>query len=271
MKVVIVPGSCSTKTNWLDQELYFSSLGYEYCFCELEAYRFTSFSECANNIFRQLQLECEKQSKPNNSIVTHSMGGMLILYILANEKIYKKIDPETFDFIINSNLFFVQVPVKASQRVKITFDIIKWLFLPIMFVHSGLFFRVIDDVLAKTKRLFAKPHTILNLLSITNSVFGTSPKGFWNLIEYYKNLDFTIFNNVKPITTTPYQNSHQNKSNIFFSTGFPDYFCDGSDTQNFAKLLNAEVKDFPWSFHNPMYFTWSQRKLHDWIIRQIIE
>jgi hypothetical protein len=45
-----------------------------------------------------------------------------------------------------------------------------------------------------------------------------------------------------------------------------DIFCDKNDSLKLAELLNARVKEFDWTFHNPMHFPWSQKEFHDWLL-----
>ena len=54
--------------------------------------------------------------------------------------------------------------------------------------------------------------------------------------------------------------------NINITVSNSDIFCDKNDSLKLAELLNAKVKEFDWTFHNPMHFPWSQKEFHDWLL-----
>jgi hypothetical protein len=94
------------------------------------------------------------------------------------------------------------------------------------------------------------------------SAWGTHPQVFKNLINYYEEWE-----KYSPLSMDDTSVLWMPKDfNINITVSNSDIFCDKNDSLKLAELLNAKVKEFDWTFHNPMHFPWSQKEFHDWLL-----
>ena len=278
-KVLIIPGSLSYDSNWLDQIIYFQELGYDVSYMKLEAERYPNLDICSNALFIKIrdymqEIAYEKDAQ-SPIILCHSMGGMLLLRILSNYEYYSNLDIETFEAILQSQKYFIQAPIKRSNLVMAMLDISKWFTMPIMFFYSRLLFGFVDKGLRAIKKASLKLNNgiidlIVNFLIIQNGCFGTGVKEYWNLIEYYRSWDLlSIFQGINldnKNMAALFVNSH-------FSTADGDLFCNPENTHKLLKPV-FEVQDkenyvhhFKNGSHIPMHLFWCQKEFHSWIMK----
>ncbi|NBV99770.1 MAG: hypothetical protein EBR67_09745 [Proteobacteria bacterium] len=122
------------------------------------------------------------------------------------------------------------------------------------------------------------------------SAWGTHPQVFKNLINYYEEWEnyspLTMFANNDRSVHEDHEDDENaeigvalhahnellsrftelHDFNINITVSNSDIFCDKNDSLKLAELLNARVKEFDWTFHNPMHFPWSQKEFHDWLL-----
>jgi len=203
------------------------------------------------------------------SIVCHSMGGMQLLNLIRHKDLYQNLDPETYELIINSQIFFVQVPLVKRSFTIFLMKILGFILYPLTGFYSRYLFKKIDRFLFRIKKYFAdhkilhylRFFTILNQVSVLNTFLGTPPSRFYNLIEAYKDWDF-----LDEFKGKLSKNTH----NYHFSSGFPDLFCSTKNSESFTRLQGAKLKNFPWSFHMPMHIVFTQSSFHKWLLGNII-
>jgi hypothetical protein len=125
------------------------------------------------------------------------------------------------------------------------------------------------------------------------SAWGTHPQVFKNLINYYEEWEnyspLTMFANNDRSALRVHEAHEDDENaeigvslhahnellsrfidlhdfNINITVSNSDIFCDKNDSLKLAELLNAKVKEFDWTFHNPMHFPWSQKEFHNWLL-----
>jgi hypothetical protein len=296
-QLIIIAGSCSGKSNWFDQINYYKNQGYQVEFFEVDAGGANSLLEAASNLFSRLK----HRVKQNTTILSHSMGSMLLLKILSEPKFYASVNPELYRNIVNSKLIFLQVPLHVNALALWILDILKYFFYPFLFVYNLVVFPVIDFFLLMLKTLMAilekliavgfmkypamlifKPMALfLNMFLVINTFWGTKPREFFNVIKFYKQWqDFaldgffakeqngTAFDKamIGATENTMARFDRSNVSNYYFTHCFTDFFCDPGLTKVFANRLGANSKSLNYGFHNPQHCFW-----HQGAINQLIE
>lgn len=190
--LIIIPGSCSSDTNWFDQIEYFTNHGFDVHLVNLPDIS-PSIEEASKKLFTkiwQARTELEKnytisnkenqpiigklnysksvlagdrereevfepkEDKPQmtNTIICHSMGGMQLLNIISHKNIFDAMDHKTFDFITSSNIFFIQVPLHDKKITIFLCKMISILCYPIMYLWSKFLFKAVDQALLKLKQ-----------------------------------------------------------------------------------------------------------------------
>jgi hypothetical protein len=269
-KLIIIPGSCSHISNWFDQIENARQEGFTVVFLQLDADKFKSFSDCADNLFQKLSLHF--QTEQETVILAHSMGSMLLLKILSGFHDYTAKDHYTYQKIISSRLIFLQMPINLHKKIFLALNVFKFLIYPVQFVHSiffkeifAWFFLLPKKILlalrkyprfSGCKKFFDVLDTIINQALILNGVLGTKPREFFNLVRYY--WQFGIF------TASGFDiEFDKNKAqNYFFSYGDPDYFCEVESTHKLAEFLGAQLAYMPFSMHNPQHMFWCRDRVN---------
>lgn len=276
MSVTIIPGSCSSKTNWFDQIRHFSN-GSEVNFLQLNIIS-GDVNESSEDLFLRLKkVFSKKASSPNGRevIICHSMGGMLILNILRNKEIFYRVDPVTFNRLADSFIFFTQTPLKVSPWSLVFVKSLFKIGIPILNFYNKHCFDKLDKKITAIKERLEVEHInfdrqplnpkawmsfLFNIFSMLNSLLGTRPQVCENLIKIYE--DWDVYSKD---ALCKWDKELRNRKNFFFTAGSPDMFCETERIVNFAKHIGAQVKHFPVNCHNPMHLMWSQKTYHQWV------
>ncbi|MCE2928669.1 MAG: hypothetical protein LW817_03455 [Candidatus Caenarcaniphilales bacterium] len=264
-RAIIIPGSCSSRANWFDNIVFFEKHNYQADFIELEAFRYEDLDRAAIAIFDHISLITRQGEK--FIFLVHSMGAMLFLKILLDGELFSNRDPKTFEIIKSSTVVLIQIPIQVKQRLLWNFRI-SFPFISVgMFLHRPLISSWLSPLLIYCKKLehkycqFALLNLALNVLLMHSSFWGTRVKEYINLIKYYEHWDAYSLSYffLKKI------NEASEFSNLIFTTGNLDMFNSREHINEIAAKLNAKTIDFPWSFHNPHHFFWTQKPFHDYI------
>jgi len=269
-KLIIIPGSCSHISNWFDQIEFAKDQGFTVIFLQLDADRFSNFSDCADNLFHKIGLHVN--SDQETVILAHSMGSMLLLKILSGFHHYTAKDHYTYEKIISSRLIFLQMPINLHKKIYLALNVFKFFAYPFQLLNAFflkeifawllllpkkliLFLRKFKK-LDPAKKLFDVLDSIINQGLILNGVFGTKPWEFFNLVRYY--WQFGIF------TAQGFDiEFDRNKAkNYFFTYGDPDYFCEEGSTHKLAEFIGANLVHMPLSMHNPQHMFWCRDKVN---------
>lgn len=296
-RLIIIPGSCSTRSNWFDQIEHFQELGYEVNFLELEAYKSRTLIESAINLFNRLKMILAKNSNDDIEdlfestdnqliIMAHSMGAMLLLKILSEPRLYKSEDAHTYNTISQAKIVFIQVPLKVNRKLLDVLGFFRFWFYPLLFLYRFTVHGVLDRILIYLKKLSKRnnSHPVfkastlpLNLALMHNSLWGAKVDEFGNLINYYRHWDdFSLESFFADANESGFERAMMNSSesaisrfdlnaslNYYFTVGDPDMFCDSSLIRDFANKLGAQVLELDPGFHSPQHMPWCQDRLHD--------
>jgi hypothetical protein len=293
-KLIIIPGAGSSELNWLDQLIYFEEKQWQKHFLHYQAEEHLNFQDCADALsinlteilkagFR-IQEDCIQQQSNNNSqielnnniLIAHSMGAMLLLKILTDNS-----SPEKFSqiksLLKNTNIFLIQPPARTNIKLLKFLKTSQGLISTIMKLHQPLKEPLVEwlreiklknanaELLAEGSKIGDRKFLtdliwILGAMHI--SAWGTHPQVFKNLMNYYEEWE-----NHSPLSMDDSSVLWMPKDfNINITVSNSDIFCDKNDSLKLAELLNARVKEFDWTFHNPMHFPWSQKEFHDWLL-----
>lgn len=273
MEIIIIPGSCSSRTNWFDQINYFEKHGHIVHYVDLPSHSH-EINECSRLLFENIKNL--KEHIKDRTFLCHSMGGMLILNILRNKEIFKSLCEETYNYIKYSKIFFIQVPLQKKdptlEQCSKLYKILKPVFSS---YHDSLFPKLDKRIWSLKRSIYdSQPLSkidafgILNMGSMLNSFFGLPPEKVENLIACYEDWDIFDENYVRLIEEFK-SDSEKPTEDYFFTYGEPDIFCNSKLIQKFATNLGANLKKFSWSFHNPMHIGWCQDEFHDWVLENI--
>ncbi len=293
-KLIIIPGAGSSELNWLDQLIYFEEEQWQKHFLHYQAEEHLNFQDCADALSINLteilkagfsiQEDCIQQQSNNNSqielnkniLIAHSMGAMLLLKILTDNS-----SPEKFSqiksLLKNTNIFLIQPPARTNIKLLKFLKTSQGLISTIMKLHQPLKEPLVEwlreiklknantELLAEGSKIGDRKFLtdliwILGAMHI--SAWGTHPQVFKNLMNYYEEWE-----NHSPLSMDDSSVLWMPKDfNINITVSNSDIFCDKNDSLKLAELLNAKVKEFDWTFHNPMHFPWSQKEFHDWLL-----
>jgi hypothetical protein len=224
-----------------------------------------------------------------NILIAHSMGAMLLLKILTDNSNSEKL-LEIKLLLKNTNIFLIQPPARTNTKLLKFLKTSQGLISTIMKLHQPLKEPVAEwlreiklknanaELLAEGSRIGDRKFLtdlIWILAAMHVSAWGTHPQVFKNLINYYEEWEnyspLSVLANEEPMKynpgdeiRSPFTELHDFNINITVSNS--DIFCDKNDSLKLAELLNARVKEFDWTFHNPMHFPWSQKEFHDWLL-----
>jgi hypothetical protein len=293
-KLIIIPGAGSSELNWLDQLIYFEEKQWQKHFLHYQPEEYLNFHDCADalaiNLTEILKAgfsikEDHIQQESNNSsqielnkniLIAHSMGAMLLLKILTDNSNSEKLS-EIKALLKNTNIFLIQPPAKTNTKLLKFLKTSQGLLSTIMKLHQPLkeplaeWLREIKLKNANAELLAEGSKTgdrkflidlIWILAAMHISAWGTHPQVFKNLINYYEEWE-----KYSPLSMDDTSVLWMPKDfNINITVSNSDIFCDKNDSLKLAELLNAKVKEFDWTFHNPMHFPWSQKEFHDWLL-----
>lgn len=264
-EIIIIPGACSSESNWFDQIEYFNSHGYKVYFLDLLACDCKDMKTCAE----QLLIRLEKifvESKEAKFIYAHSMGGMLLLKVLFQPELFPNFSKEFLHKLFSSQIVFIQPPLQMRTLPYFMYVQGRPLILTFVFIHRHLVYFWFNALLVRLKKNIApvKRHSIilvildlfLNLGLMFNSCAGTRVEEFYNLIEYYK--EWKNFDFEKCISE---EIQHTNFKNFYFTCGSPDSFENRTKLEKLVKILGARIFKMPLGFHSPQHFFWWQTKL----------
>lgn len=239
-----------------------------------------------------------------NILIAHSMGAMLLLKILTDSSNSEKL-LEIKLLLKNTNIFLIQPPARTNPKLLKFLKTSQGLISTIMKLHQPLK-EPVAEWLREIKLKNANAELLMQgakigdrkfltdlmwiLAAMHISAWGTHPQVFKNLISYYEEWEkyspLTMFSN-NDLSTLWVHEDHENAEigvslyahnqllsrfidlhdfNINITVSNSDIFCDKNDSLKLAELLNARVKEFDWTFHNPMHFPWSQKEFHDWLL-----
>ena len=278
-KLIIIPGAGSSELNWLDQLIYFEEKQWQKHFLHYQAEEHLNFQDCADALSINLTeiLKAGFSIKEDSIIlIAHSMGAMLLLKILTDNS-----SPEKFSqiksLLKNTNIFLIQPPARTNIKLLKFLKTSQGLISTIMKLHQPLKEPLVEwlreiklknanaELLAEGSKIGDRKFLtdliwILGAMHI--SAWGTHPQVFKNLMNYYEEWE-----NHSPLSMDDSSVLWMPKDfNINITVSNSDIFCDKNDSLKLAELLNAKVKEFDWTFHNPMHFPWSQKEFHSWLL-----
>jgi predicted alpha/beta hydrolase family esterase len=293
-KLIIIPGAGSSQLNWLDQLIYFEEKQWQKHFLHYQSEKYLNFHDCANALainlteilkagFSIKEDQIQQQSNNNslteinkNILIAHSMGAMLLLKILTDNSNSEKLS-EIKALLKNTNIFLIQPPARTNTKLLKFLKTSQGLISTIMKLHQPLkeplaeWLREIKLKNANAELLAEGSKTgdrkflidlIWILAAMHISAWGTHPQVFKNLMNYYEEWE-----KYSPLSMDDTSVLWMPKDfNINITVSNSDIFCDKNDSLKLAELLNAKVKEFDWTFHNPMHFPWSQKEFHDWLL-----
>jgi hypothetical protein len=291
-KLIIIPGAGSSELNWLDQLIYFEEKQWQKHFLHYQAEEHFNFHDCADALAINLTeiLKAGFSIKEDSIIlIAPSMGAMLLLKILTDNSNSEKL-LEIKLLLKNTNIFLIQPPARTNTKLLKFLKTSQGLISTIMKLHQPLKEPVAEwlreiklknanaELLAEGSRIGDRKFLtdlIWILAAMHVSAWGTHPQVFKNLINYYEEWEnyspLSVLANEEPMKynpgdeiRSPFTELHDFNINITVSNS--DIFCDKNDSLKLAELLNARVKEFDWTFHNPMHFPWSQKEFHDWLL-----
>lgn len=282
-KLIIIPGAASSELNWLDLITHFQDLGFSTHFLDYKPQLHTNFQECSNFLKNELELllntgttvtenaelgVSEQCHDENDIILAHSMGAMLFLNIYAESSALK-----------NSSKFLIQCPPRINPLLQSVLTQLKPLLSLSMDLHSYIeepvkqylkgnriktleyrFTEKSKNPLEKITRLKRSLEDTLWILTAMHiSCWGTPSQAFKNLVNYYNYWD----EHLEKLLSKDFFMEKQ--ENLFMTASNFDIFCDKTDSLKLAEKLNVPIKEFDWTFHNPMHFPWSQEEFIEWI------
>jgi len=271
-KLIIIPGAGSSDLNWLDQLVYFEKQNFKSHFLEYKADLHENMSDCAYHLAEELSTLTESS---RSLIIAHSMGAMLLLKALSETKVSEKLKIS----LSNSEVFLVQCPPNANPKLLKSLKSFRGLLSTGMHLHQPLK-KIVRENLEKYKLKFLEKKELSKnagneliewslqehikdlawiLSAMHISAWGTQPSIFKNLINYYEEWHYEKI--------TEKDLSHLHDLNIHLTVSNSDIFCSKSDSLKLAEKLNANIKHFDWTFHNPMHFPWSKNDFNQWILK----
>ena len=305
-KLIIIPGAGSSELNWLDQLIYFEEKQWQKHFLHYQSEEHLSFHDCADALAINLTeiLKAGFSIKEDSIIlIAHSMGAMLLLKILTDNSNSEKLS-EIKALLKNTNIFLIQPPAKTNPKLLKFLKTSQGLISTIMKLHQPLKEPVAEwlreiklknanaELLAEGSKMRDRKFLtdlIWILAAMHISAWGTHPQVFKNLMNYYEewekyspltmssnndrsvicsdadgNAEIGVLLHAHNELLSRFTDLHDFNINITVSNS--DIFCDKNDSLKLAELLNARVKEFDWTFHNPMHFPWSQKEFHDWLL-----
>jgi hypothetical protein len=249
-----------------------------------------SIEDCIQEQSQDIELNNNLKTELNkNILIAHSMGAMLLLKILTDNSSPEKL-LEIKALLKNTNIFLIQPPAKTNTKLLKFLKTSQGLISTIMKLHQPLkepvaeWLREIklknanaellkEGSKAGDRKFLVDLMWILAAMHI--SAWGTHPQVFKNLMNYYEEWEnyspLSVLANEEPMKYNPSDESRSlftelHDFNINITVSNSDIFCDKNDSLKLAELLNAKVKEFDWTFHNPMHFPWSQKEFHDWLL-----
>lgn len=297
-RVIIIPGTCAHWLNWFDQINHYESLGCRVNFLDLDTYRYNTFIECTTSMFDKLvsllQVKNNEVEFSNNDEVTiigHSMGAMILLKILSEQKFFKNRNALAYDQISKAKIIFVQVPLKVNLVVVGVLSTLKYLAYPCFIFHRYLISPWATPLLLSLKifekKLFSGIPVIkqlvnlcLNCLIMHNSFWSVRTREFDRSNDYYKHWDaFSLqgLNAPKNISsferaTMGYAENTQSNfdfnlaKNYFFTYGEPDFFCNSKQIKAFAAAIGANSVEFTPNNHLPHHMFWNQKGFNEMVL-----
>jgi predicted alpha/beta hydrolase family esterase len=289
-KLIIIPGAGSSELNWLDQLIYFEEKQWQKHFLHYQAEEHFNFHDCADALAINLTeiLKAGFSIKEDSIIlIAHSMGAMLLLKILTDNSNSEKL-LEIKLLLKNTNIFLIQPPARTNTKLLKFLKTSQGLISTIMKLHQPLKEPVAEGSKIGDRKFLVDLMWILAAMHI--SAWGTHPQVFKNLINYYEEWEnyspLTMFANNDRSVHEDHEDDENaeigvslhahnellsrftelHDFNINITVSNSDIFCDKNDSLKLAELLNAKVKEFDWTFHNPMHFPWSQKEFHDWLL-----
>jgi predicted alpha/beta hydrolase family esterase len=278
-KLIIIPGAGSSELNWLDQLIYFEEKQWQKHFLHYQAEEHLNFHDCANALAIKLTeiLKAGFSIKEDCIIlIAHSMGAMLLLKILTDNSNSEKLS-EIKALLKNTNIFLIQPPARTNTKLLKFLKTSQGLISIIMKLHQPLKEPVAEwlrefklksanaELLAEGIKIGDRKFLtdlIWILAAMHVSAWGTHPQVFKNLMNYYEEWE-----KYSPLSMDDSSVLWMPKDfNINITVSNSDIFCDKNDSLKLAELLNARVKEFDWTFHNPMHFPWSQKEFHNWLL-----
>jgi len=266
---------------------------------------FSIKEDCSQEQSQDIELNNNLKTELNkNILIAHSMGAMLLLKILTDNSSSEKL-LEIKLLLKNTNIFLIQPPARTNTKLLKFLKTSQGLISTIMKLHQPLKEPVAEwlreiklknanaELLAEGSKIGDRKF-LVDLMWILGamhiSAWGTHPQVFKNLINYYEEWEnyspLTMFANndrsvhedheddenaefgvsLHPHNELLSQFTELHDFNINITVSNSDIFCDKNDSLKLAELLNAKVKEFDWTFHNPMHFPWSQKEFHDWLL-----
>lgn len=297
-KLIIIPGAGSSELNWLDIITHFQQLGFSTHFINYKPESHSTFHECSEALKSNLDnilnsdslnapvtLEEPCTAKDENIILAHSMGSMLLLNIILETFSEDSLSKNLVKPLERSSIFLIQCPAKSNPLLVSIFKNLTATISYIMHLHQPLE-KPIKSWLKriKLKTLEHRQSESLNiniensasrmiyikrqiedslwiLAAMHISAWGSPVQSFKNLAEYY--IHWNEYS--KKIINKDKQSISELKIQMTVSNS--DIFCDKTASLELAKELNATVKEFDWTFHNPMHFPWSQEEFINWVKR----
>jgi pimeloyl-ACP methyl ester carboxylesterase len=277
--IIIIPGAGSSELNWLDQLIYFKELGHEVVFCDYHGFIQSTFDQTAIKLLEKiseiLAEHSDLKTDTKVNLICHSMGGMLMLYLLAQLNRLQDKYPEVIKVLKNSNIALVQVPLSKQDSIISTLAKVHAPAKKMFSLYQSVFKGSVRRVLTKAKYSFLKdPQTgliksssnfIWMMLAMHDSCWSTNTETIDKLIDFYYNWDESLLESL----SEQFKNSDI-KPNIYITSCNTDKFCPSAEVLDFADNLEAQHKCFNWTFHNPMHFPWSQAKFNSWLMREVI-
>lgn len=296
--IIILPGTCAHWSNWFDQIDCYESLGYRVDFLELNTYKHSTFVECVIDMFDRLgalllasQKEVQFPEDEPIKILGHSMGAMILLKILSDQKFFQNRNPEAYELIRKSKLVFIQIPLKVNLFNVKVLSVLKYLAYPFFIFHRYLIFPWMTPLLlfmkVIEKKVFGKIPVLREIINLTlnacimhNAFWGTSIKEFAHSNKYYRHWDaFSLSGINAPTEVSDFEratmgHAKSSKSNFdstytknyYFTYGFPDFFCGSQEIIDFAKAIGANYVEFTPNNHLPHHMFWNQKRFNELVL-----
>ena len=297
-RIIIIPGTCAHWSNWFDQISEYESLGYRVDFLDLDAGKYNTFIECTAAMFDRLagllqsgKNEVEFLCHDEITIIGHSMGAMMMLKILSEQKFFKNRNALAYDQLSKLKLIFVQIPLKVNMHNARFLSALKYFAYPFFIFHRYLvfpwmtpillFFKIIEKkVFSHIPVLKQLINLSLNIAMMHNSFWGTQIKEFTHANEYYKHWDafslggFTAATEISEFERATYGYAESTKGNFnpeftknyFFTYGDPDFFCDSRLTITFAQFIGANAVEFSPNNYLPHHMFWCQKRFNEMVL-----
>lgn len=268
-RILIIPGAGSSKLNWLDQFIEFENQGLKTFFLDYfaEQHRdfFSLINESKHRLYEYFYLSIKKDDL-HDIIVAHSMGAMKLVVILKDLMISEtKSEKDQFllENLKKSKIILVQMPILTKNQVLSSLKSASRIASLMIKAHEPFKHSVSDflsDLKLKSRFLPEPLKNIFDMLWILSamhiSAYTTPEKAFINMVDFYDSWNLLESNIYEALQDF----------NIHMTVSNSDFFVDKEEALKFAEIISAETKDFDWTFHNPMYFPWSQKEFNQWLI-----